>query len=81
MSDSIHIGSPLSCVVCRRPHSLNTFFCETTWLIKVKFHMEPLWNEEINVNTNGLCHLTKMAAMPIYDKDHLKSSFLEPKGR
>ena len=27
----------------RRPHSLNFFFSETAWPIKVKFHMEPPW--------------------------------------
>ena len=36
---------------------------------------------EMKINTNGLCHMTKMAAMPIYGKNLLTSSALEPKGR
>ena len=76
------IGRPLSSVVrCRRrrPHSLN-ISSETTGPIKVKFHMELLWDGGTKICSNGLGHMTKMAAMPIYDKNLKKSSSLEPKG-
>ena len=32
-----------------------------------------------SVYTNGLCHVTKLAAMPIYGKNLKKSSSLESK--
>ena len=34
----------------------------------------------MKVNINGLCHVTKMAAMPTYAKTLSKPSSLEPKG-
>ena len=34
--------------------------------IEAIFHVEPSWDKRMKVNTNGLCHMTKMAAMPIY---------------
>ena len=55
--------------VRRRPHSLNIFSSETAGPIKVKFHMEPPWDGETKVCSNGPCHMTKMAAMPIYGKN------------
>ena len=55
-----------SYVVVRRPHSLNIFSSETTGQIKVKFHMELLWDRGTKVCSNGPGHMTKMAAMPIY---------------
>ena len=36
--------------------------------IEAKIHMEPPCIGGMKVNTNGLCHMTKMAAMPIYGK-------------
>ena len=74
------IGRPPSYVVRRRPHSLNMFFSETTGPIKVKFHMELLWDRGTKICSNGPGHMTKMAAVPIYGKN-LKKSSLEPKGR
>ena len=59
---------PSSSVVCR-PHSLNIFTSETTGPVKVKFHMELLWNGGTNVCSNGPGHMTKMAAMSIYGKN------------
>ena len=56
----------------RRPHSLN--ISETTGPIKVKFHMELLWDGGTKVCSNGPGHMTKMAAMPIYGKN-LKKIF------
>ena len=58
------IGRPPSSihpsVVCR-PHSLNTFSSETTGPIEVKFHVESPWDGGTKV-----CHMIKMATMPIY---------------
>ena len=77
------IGRPPSSyvVVHRRPHSLNIFSSETNGPIKVKFHMEFLWDGGTEVCSNGLGHMTKMAVMPIHGKILNKSSSLEPKGR
>ena len=49
--------------------------------IEAIFHVEPSWNGRMEVSANGLCHMTKVAAMPIYAKKLSKSSSLEPKGR
>ena len=75
------IGRHLSSVVRRRrrPHSLN-ISSETTGPIKVKFHMELLWDGGTKVCSYVPGHMTKMAAMPIYGKN-LKKSSLEPKGQ
>ena len=78
------MGRPLSsvirCVVVRPPHSLNIFFSETTGPIKVKFHLELLWDGGTKFCSNGPGHMTKMAAMPIYGKNLKKPSSPEPKG-
>ena len=63
------IGRPLSSVVRRRPHSLYIFSSDTTVPIKVKFHMELLWDGGTKVCSNGPGHMTKVAAMAIYDKN------------
>ena len=75
------MGRPLSSVVRRRrcPHSLNIFSSESTGPIKVKFHIELLWDGGTKVCSNVPGHMTKMAAMPIYGKNLKKS--LEPKGQ
>ena len=73
------IGRPLSHVVCHRPHALNVF-SDITEPVKVKFHIELLWDRGMKVCSNGPGHMTKMAAMPIYGKNLKKSSSLEPKG-
>ena len=65
----------------RRPHSLNIFSSETTEPIKVKFHVELLWDGGTKVCSNGPGHMTKMAAMPIYGENLKKSSSPEPKGQ
>ena len=62
---------------------LSTFsnmFSETTGPIEAKFHVEPPWDGGTKVSSNGLGHMTKMAAMPIYGKN-LKKSSPEPYGR
>ena len=79
------IGRPPSSLVCpssvRRPHSLNSFFSETTGPIEAKFHMESPWDGGTKVCSNGPGHMTKMAAMLIYGKNLKKSSSPEPKGQ
>ena len=65
----------------RCPHSFNIFSSETTGPMKVKFHMELLWDGGTKVCSNSPGHMTKMSAMPIYGKNLKKSSSLEPKGR
>ena len=36
---------------------------------KAKFYVEPPWQGAKKVYINGLGHMTKMAAMPIYSKN------------
>ena len=52
----------------------NFFSLETARPIEAKFHMEPPWDGGMKVNTNGSCHMTKMATMLIYVKSPKKSS-------
>ena len=47
----------------------NIFSSETTKPIEAKFHMEPPWDGGTKVCSNGPCHMTKMAAIPIYGKN------------
>ena len=47
----------------------NIFSSETNGLIEAKFHVEPPRDEGTKVSSNGPGHMTKMAAMPIYDKN------------
>ena len=49
-----------------------------SWSIKAKFHVEPPWEGGTKAYINGLGHMTKMAATPIYGKN-LETSFLEQK--
>ena len=64
---------PSSSVV-RRPSSTfsNIFSSDTTWPIKAKFYVEPPWEGGTKVYINGLGHMTKMAATPIYGKNPSK---------
>ena len=53
-------------------HSDSTFsnlFFLTAKPIEAKFHMEPPWDGGMKLNSNGICLVTKMAAMPIYRKN------------
>ena len=62
--------SGLRCRHCcrrRRQQCLN-ISSETALPIKAKFYMEPRWEGETKVYTNGPGHMTKVAAMPIYGK-------------
>ena len=58
----------------------NFFFLETAKPIEAKVQMEPPWDRETKVCSNGPDHMTNMAAMPIFDKNLKKSSSGEPKG-
>ena len=49
---------------------LNFFSSTTNRLIEAKFHVEPPWDGRMIACSNGLGHMTKMAAMTIYDKNH-----------
>ena len=40
--------------------------------IKAKFHVEPHWKGGNKVYINGPGHMTKMAAMSIYDKKNFR---------
>ena len=53
----------------------NFFSLETARPIEAKFHVEPPWDRVMKWNTNGLCHMTKMATMSIYGKKALKIFF------
>ena len=60
-----------------RPSSTfsNIFSSETAWPIKAKFYAEPPWEGGTKVYINGLGHMTKMAATPIYGKTPSKIFF------
>ena len=66
-----------SASVVRRPSSTfsNIFSSETAWPIKAKFYVEPPWEGGTKVYINGLGHMTKMAATPIYGKNPSKIFF------
>ena len=55
---------------------LNFFSSITTRLIEAKFHVQPRWDGGGGTNacSNDPDHMIKMAAMPIYGKNLLKSS-------
>ena len=57
------------CMCVRISTFSNIFSSETTGPIEAKFHMEPPWDRETIVYSNGPGHMTKMAAMPIYGKN------------
>ena len=59
----------------------NFFSLETSRPIEAKFHVSPPCYRGIKVCSNGLCHMTNMAAMSIYGKNLKISSSLEPKGQ
>ena len=51
------------------------FFLETAWPIEAKFYVEPPCDGGTKVWSNGLYHMTKFAAMPIYGKNLEKIIF------
>ena len=44
------------------------FFSITARPIEAKFHVDPSWDRGTNIWSNGLGHMTMMAAMPIYGR-------------
>ena len=50
---------------------LNFFALETARSIEAKFYVAPPLAKRMKVSTNGLCHMTKRATMPIYVKEKL----------
>ena len=59
----------------RRPSTIsNDFSSETTGPIATKFHIQPSGPLGKKNYSNGLGHMTNMAAMPIYGKNLNKSS-------
>ena len=59
----------------------NFFSLEASRPIEAKFHVGPPLHRRMKVCSNGLCHTTNMAAMPIYGKNLKKSFSLEPKSQ
>ena len=59
----------------RRPSTMsNDLSSETTGPIATKFHIQPPGPLGKKSSSNGLDHMTNMAAMPIYGKNLKKSS-------
>ena len=56
----------------------NLFSLETARPVEAKFYVASPWDEGMKVSINGLCHLTKMAAMSIYGKKILFSGPKRP---
>ena len=50
----------------------NIVFSQTIGPIEVKFHLKTPYDKLVKIYTNYFGHMTKMAAMPIYDKNLLK---------
>ena len=59
----------VSVYVCMLSTFSNVFSSETTGQIKANFPMKPSWEGGTKVYSNGLGHMTKMAAMSIYGKN------------
>ena len=55
--------------------SFSNIFSETAWLMKAKFCVEHPWVGGTKVCSRDLDHQTKMAATPIYGKNHSKIFF------
>ena len=53
----------------------NFFFLETARTIEARFHVEPPHDGGMKVCSNGPGHMTNMAAMPVYGKNHKKIFF------
>ena len=62
---------PLS-VVRRRPSTISKI-SETAGPVKAKLHVWHPQEGGTKVNINGPGHMTKIAAMPIYGKNHKKN--------
>ena len=62
------------CGLLCRPLFSKIFSTETALPIKAKFYVEPPLEGGTTVYKNRPCHMTKMAAMPIYGENIKKSS-------
>ena len=51
----------------------NFFSLEMTWDMEAKFHVEPPWDREKQICSNGSGHITNMASMPINHGKNLKN--------
>ena len=69
------IGRHLPSVVCHTSTFSNMFSPEATRPIEAKFYVGAVWVRGTKVPSNGHGHMTKMAAMPIYVKNHRKIFF------
>ena len=58
----------------RRRSQCSKIFSKAAWPIKAKFYVEPPWVGGTKVCSGHLCHITKMAATPIYGKNPSKIS-------
>ena len=75
----VQAGSVVRPSVVRRPSTIsNDFSSKTTRPIASKFHIQPSGPLEKKSYSNGLGHMTNMAAMPIYGKNIKKSSSAGP---
>ena len=54
---------------CLWPLLSNIFLSETAWSIKTKLYVEPFWEVGASIYKYGLCHMTKMTAIPVYGKN------------
>ena len=78
----VKAGSVVRPSVDLRPSTIsNNFSSETTGLIATKFHIQPPGPLGKKSCSNGLGHMTNMAAIPIYGKNLKKSSSPEPTDR
>ena len=64
---SAHIGVP--------PIHLNIVFSQTIGPIELKFHVKTPNAKVTKIYTKYFCHMTKVAATPIYGKNPLKIFF------
>ena len=72
---SLSYGKAVVCMsVCLSTFS-NLLFSKTAGPIETKFHVKPPWDGGTKVCSRGPGHMTKMAVMPIYNKNPLKIFF------
>ena len=64
-----------------RQQTKNVVSSETTGPFELKFHMKTPYDRLAKIYTKCTGHMTKMATTPIYGKNSLISSSLEPKGQ
>ena len=59
----------------QRSRSLKSFFSKNVELFETKYHVKGFGSTEMKIYTNGLDHMTKLAATPIYIKKPSKIFF------